>query len=131
MKSDCFKNQLFDSYRKQIKRKKISIFWNKAHVSLCIFNFILAIHNLIAHFKGWYIPFYITLIVIWILAIYFTKKTIKIQKSELKIYIEDYYNQLKFEDMSAYLKETRIKKLKKLKKLTIFNQLAFLILSLF
>ena len=116
MDQDYYINSLLDSYRQEIKNKKKSIFWNKTYIILCVLNLIVQLYKLIQNFNGWYILFYITVITIWILCIFFTIKTIISQKKNLSDDFQNYYNNLKTLDMPTYLKETRIKKLKKLKK---------------
>jgi len=98
-----------DSYKKNIKRTKKSVFWNKMYILLCTFNLISHTYSIIYTAKGWWVLLYATLIIIWILAIYLTIQNIKSKNVEKSNNIQRYYDYFKLVDYPGYIKEMRIK----------------------
>jgi hypothetical protein len=106
---------ILNGHKKSIKMTKNSILFNNIYIGLCILNIVLEIFNIIKDLNNWHSYLWLIGITLWTFAIYVTIKTIKKQKIQQSKNINQYYDYLKELDYTAYIKEFRLKKLKKLK----------------
>jgi hypothetical protein len=106
---------ILNVHKKSIKMTKNSILFNNIYIGLCILNIVLEIFNIIKDLNNWHSYLWLIGITLWTFAIYVTIKTIKKQKIQQSKNINQYYDYLKELDYTAYIKEFRLKKLKKLK----------------